>query len=61
LALLAAIRLVPREFVEDGQGGCLDATEKVIDTSDATTRGDDNAKLFPSFWKSNRSLCRVRR
>ncbi|BAL12810.1 hypothetical protein BJ6T_75640 [Bradyrhizobium japonicum USDA 6] len=32
-----------------------------MDTSDATTRGDANAKLFRSFWKSNRSLCRVRR
>jgi hypothetical protein len=61
LGSLAALRLVPQDLVEDSRCGCLDATEKVIDTSDATTRGDTNAKLFPSFWKSNRSLCRVRR
>jgi hypothetical protein len=61
LALLAAIRLVPRDFVEDDPCDCLDATEKVIDTPDATTKGDAHAKLFRRYSQSNRALCRVRR
>jgi hypothetical protein len=61
LASLAAIRLVPLDFVEDGRCGCLDATEKVIGTSDAATTGDANAKLFRRYSQSNRALFRVRR
>ncbi|MEH2688202.1 hypothetical protein DXU04_25255 [Bradyrhizobium diazoefficiens] len=61
LALLAALPMVPHERIDDSQCCRRDATEKVIDASDAIPRGDANAKLFRRYSQSNRALCRVRR